>query len=109
MEEDELPIYDMEQNINNDNYEVGESSAEGANIPDSFGSWALKDFVLIKYETNKRDRFYITKILEIAELEIAVSALRINRDQIVRKFKLKVVTRGKYFFSLEAGELETLQ
>lgn len=123
-EEDDLQTLETE-----DDYEIGESSAEPADIPDSSDSCDIGDFIITKYETNKRDRFYIARIIEISsETELVVTTLRkhssnkstffsfpdipdesvINREQIVRRVNLKSLKRGKYYFSL-GEELETLQ
>jgi len=103
-------------------------SAAPANILNQSGKGDIGDFIITKYETNRRDRFYIAKIIKISGTEIVVSTLRkhplsksvfficpnildepvISREQIVRQLKLLSVKRGKYFFSL-GEELKTLQ
>lgn len=130
-EEDDLQTLEAEEpHINTNDYESGESSAEPANIIlDSSRNWDIGQFIITKYETNKRDRFYIAKIIEISGTEIVVSTLRkhpsmkslffiypnipdesvINREQIVRQVSLKSLKRGKHFFSLRNQEMETLQ
>uniref|UniRef100_A0A1Y1K537 DDE-1 domain-containing protein n=2 Tax=Photinus pyralis TaxID=7054 RepID=A0A1Y1K537_PHOPY len=128
-DENDLQTLEVEeQSVNIDDYEIGESSAEPEDIPDSSGGCDIGDFIITKYETNKRDRFYIAKIIEMTETELVVSTLRkhasnksvffsfpnildesvINRQQIVRRVILKSLKRGKYYFSL-GEELETLQ
>lgn len=49
-DEDELQTLEAEeQNINTDDYEIGERSAEPVNIPNSSGSLDIRDFIIKKY------------------------------------------------------------
>lgn len=122
-----------EKNFHKDDHELGESSAQKENIPDHLVKFDSGDFLIAKYQTNKRDRFYIVKIIDISqvksEAEIVVSALRkqpsikqvffifptipdesvINMEQIIRKINLKSLVRGKHIFSLKEDELAILQ
>lgn len=112
MSQDLSDLSDVEEAQNNFNL-----SGEENNENEIFG---LGDFVIVKFSTNKRDRFFVAKIEQINEMgnNFTVNCLRkkvtiketffvypnvqdiseVKEDQIMRKIFGKSSRRGQYIF-----------
>lgn len=111
--------------ISPDDFEIGESStAQTEPPPPDTQDFCVGDFVITAFQTNKRDRWYIGKVLEIIGSEVSVTMLRkgqfrknafyvypnaedialVKKQQIMRKITLKEIKRGRHIFALEAQE-----
>lgn len=56
--------------INQEDYEIGEASTALENIPENEtnpNTFKVRDFVIGKYSTNKRDRLYLSQITEVVD------------------------------------------
>ncbi|CAG9762176.1 unnamed protein product [Ceutorhynchus assimilis] len=98
-------------------YEIGESSTHHQQQPNGTSettadiaakqeNFMVNDFVITKFKTNKRDRFYISKVEELLESSVIISSLRmkeVTKEQIVQKVKLRDIQRGRDFFTLPEG------
>lgn len=77
------------------------------------------DFIIAKFETNRRDRSFVSKIITVQKSECTVSVLRkktsnksnyfvypinpditvITHEQVVKKINLSCIKRGKHYFA----------
>lgn len=129
LEEVEHLETDMRKSIDIGMYEIG-ASCTSTTEPDPTPETFDKDeFVIAQFKTNKRDRHFIGKIVEMDEEGFTVSTLRkksdtkdcififpqiidiatISREQIIRKITVKQSRRGRYVFRLRNNEADMLE